>query len=66
MGKLQRCKQTIKQWVRKKKQPTEVLIQEETKELAKIQEEASSHAGYIEKALKDELNALMEQEDLRW
>lgn len=60
------CQRVIKKWVKKQKQPTEKYILEKTTELGKIQEQANPVNVQMEKALKEEINVLMEQEELKW
>jgi hypothetical protein len=59
-GKLQRCKQHIQKWVRKKEWAIEGVIKEKTMELQKIQEAANHNEQQKEKLLKEELNILLE------
>lgn len=47
-------------------QQTKVLIREKTQELEQLQRLGAGRDVNHEKALKDELNGLMEQEDLKW
>jgi hypothetical protein len=65
-NKLNGCRRVIKQWVKKKIQPTERLIMEKTKELEIIQLNADANSVHVGKAIKEELQTLLEKEELKW
>jgi wobble nucleotide-excising tRNase len=65
-GKLEQCKKTIPVWVRKNVQAVEGLIKTKTKEFEVLQEGADGHNQEEEKALREEINGLLEQEELKW
>jgi hypothetical protein len=64
--KLAQCKKTIQIWVKKSVQEVEGIIRTKTKKLEKIQEGAEGFNREEEKALRGEIDVLLEQEELKW
>jgi len=65
-GKLRGCRRSLKQWVRKQGHSVEEQIQKLEEDLHKIQMQENLSSPGREGPLKEELNSLMEQEELRW
>jgi aspartyl/asparaginyl-tRNA synthetase len=63
---LQRCQRLILQWVKKQTRATEELIEAKTKELEALQQVEDDTTLEAERVLKDEIHALLEQDDLKW
>jgi hypothetical protein len=64
--KLQRCKRSIQQWVRKNTRPTDALVREKTKALERIQADSSCEGEEDEQILKNEIHKLLEKDELQW
>jgi hypothetical protein len=65
-GKLEHCKKIIQVWVAKDVRVVEGTIKEKTKELEVIQAAANGFNREDEKALRGEIDGLLEQEELKW
>jgi hypothetical protein len=65
-GKLQSCQGPIKKWVVKQTKASDDTITCKTRELESMQAGEGPTYHKPERALKDEINGLLEQQDLKW
>lgn len=65
-GKLIDCRRSLKKWVRKQRSPVEIQIQQKMEDLHLVQSGEMSALPEPEASVKAELNALLEEEDLKW
>jgi hypothetical protein len=59
-SKLSRCRNSLKQWVRKQVQPVEEQIKQKEQVLKEVQMQASPKMVIVEEPIKNELNAILE------
>lgn len=64
--KLQACQKTLQHWVRKSCNQGEAKIQEKLGKLQAFQQLANPRLVEEEVPIKEELNVLLDQEDLKW
>jgi predicted metal-dependent hydrolase len=66
MGKLRNSQRPIKKWVVKKAQVSEQAIENKTRELESMQAGEGPSDLKAEKELKEEIQMLLEQQELKW
>jgi hypothetical protein len=59
-SRLSRCRNSLKQWVRKQVQPVEEQIKQKEQVLKEVQMQASPKMVIVEEPIKNELNAILE------
>jgi hypothetical protein len=64
--KLQACQKTLQHWAQKSGNKGEAQIQEKLGELQLLQQLADPNLAEAETSIKEELNVLLEQDDLKW
>lgn len=65
-GKLNGCRRSVKQWVSKQGSRVEQHIHNKIQELHLIQMHDNPDLPDAEAPIKEELHALLEQEELKW
>jgi len=65
-GSMERCKKTLKQWVRKTENQLEAKIMEVSQKLLDVQTTDPDFNSVVETTLQSELHSLLEQEEIKW
>jgi hypothetical protein len=66
ISKLEGCRKSLQHWARRQGDQVEGKIQDKLKNLQALQQLSEPSKAEEEKVLKDELNILLEEEDLKW